>query len=59
MGKPFDIDLLDEYRTEVATELRNAAFYEYKASHLVYTVDTLKSKSTVFFLNPNSFARFE
>jgi outer membrane protein insertion porin family len=47
VGKPFDIDLLDEYRTEVATELRNAAFYEYKASHLVYTVDTFKSKSTV------------
>ncbi len=40
VGKPFDIDMLDAYRNQVARFLRDSSFYGFNASHIKFLVDT-------------------
>ncbi len=50
VGKPFDIDYLEEYRTKLARFMKDQALYGYSPSHftyLVYTEDMNKEKMTV------------
>lgn len=55
IGKPFDIEILDDHRYEVATFMRNSALYGFSPNHIHYDVDTtggnLKAKLNVIFLN--------
>lgn len=39
-GKPFDADMLDDYRQDVAGLMRDDAMYGFSFSHIEYTVDT-------------------
>ena len=40
IGQPFDADILDDYRYDVATFMRNTAYYGFSASHLSFRADT-------------------
>jgi outer membrane protein insertion porin family len=40
VGKPFDRDLLEDYRSELAKEFRDNAFYGFSPSQINYFVDT-------------------
>ena len=46
VGKPFDRDLLDDYRTTVAKQFRDNSFYGFSPSHITYVVDTNALKRT-------------
>ncbi|MDG1331222.1 MAG: BamA/TamA family outer membrane protein [Crocinitomicaceae bacterium] len=55
VAKPFDIDLLDDHRFDVATYMRNSALYGFSPNHIHYEVDTnrqsMKVNLTVVFLD--------
>ncbi len=40
IGEPFDADVLDDYRFDVATYMRNSAYYGFSSSHLNFRADT-------------------
>lgn len=40
VGKPFDVDLLDSYRSKVARYMRDSSFYGFNANHVKFIVDT-------------------
>ncbi|XOV68416.1 MAG: BamA/TamA family outer membrane protein [Fluviicola sp.] len=40
IGKPFDKDLLDSYRSRVAKFMRDSSFYGFSANHITYVADT-------------------
>ena len=46
-GKPFDIEMLDDHRFEVATYMRNSALYGFSPNHIHYEVDTNRQAMTV------------
>ena len=46
-GKPFDIEMLDDHRFEVATYMRNSALYGFSPNHIHYEVDTNRQSMTV------------
>ncbi len=49
IGQPFDIELLDDHRYEVATFMRNSAYYGFSPNHIHFEVDTNRQtmKATV------------
>jgi hypothetical protein len=53
IGKPFDIEMLDDHRYEVATFMRNSALYGFSPNHIHFEVDTnkqtMKTNLTVVF----------
>jgi outer membrane protein insertion porin family len=55
IGQPFDIDMLDDHRFEVATYMRNSALYGFSPTHIQYEVDTnrqtMKVNLSVIFLD--------
>lgn len=54
-GQPFDIEMLDDHRFEVATFMRNSALYGFSPNHINFEVDTnkqtMKVNLTVVFLD--------
>ncbi|MDX2362705.1 MAG: BamA/TamA family outer membrane protein [Crocinitomicaceae bacterium] len=46
-GKPFDTELLDDHRDDVATHMRNASLYGFSSNHITFIVDTNKRDMTV------------
>lgn len=53
--QPFDIEMLDDHRDEVAVFMRNSAFYGFSPNHIHYAVDTnrqtMKVNLSVIFLD--------
>lgn len=53
VGKPFDIEILDDHRSDVATYMKNSALYGFSPNHIHYDVDTnkrtMKTNLTVVF----------
>ncbi len=47
IGKPFDSDILDNYRYQVAKYMRDSSFYGFSASHITYIADTSKEDMSV------------
>ena len=47
IGKPFDADLLDDYRGEVARFMRDSSFYSFASTSITYIADTVKSSMKV------------
>ncbi|MFK7786528.1 MAG: BamA/TamA family outer membrane protein [Crocinitomicaceae bacterium] len=47
IGKPFDIDMLDDHRFDVATYMRNSALYGFSPTHVYYEVDTNRQTKKV------------
>ena len=47
IGQPFDIDMLDDHRFEVATHMRNSALYGFSPTHIHYEVDTNRQSMKV------------
>jgi outer membrane protein insertion porin family len=40
IGQPFDADVLDDFRYDVAAHLRNSAYYGFSTSHITFRADT-------------------
>lgn len=55
VGQPFDIEMLDDHRYDVATYMRNSALYGFSPNHIHYDVDTnkqtMKVNLTVIFMD--------
>tara|TARA_B100001115_G_C15847024_1_gene427391 strand:- start:1610 stop:4291 length:2682 start_codon:yes stop_codon:yes gene_type:complete len=47
IGKPFDIDLLDDYRDAFALDQRNHGYYNYSSSSIEFVADTSGQQMTV------------
>ncbi len=45
-GKPFDTDLLDEFRTKLARYMRDNALYGFSTSHITFEADTSYERMT-------------
>ncbi len=45
--QPFDVDLLDDHRSDVTTFMRNQALYGFSPTHIQYEVDTNRRDMTV------------
>ena len=47
LGKPFDIDVLDDYRQEFAQDRRDHSYYKYSSSSIEFEADTSYKNMTV------------
>lgn len=47
IGKPFDSEMLDDYRYDVARYLRDSSFYGFSSNHITYLADTNKADMSV------------
>ena len=47
IDKPFDSELLDDYRYRIAKFMRDSAFYGFSANHITYLADTTKADMSV------------
>lgn len=54
LGKPFDVDMLEEYRDKISVYMRNDALYGFSSSNIKYLADTMylsKQKGVILTLN--------
>ncbi|GAB5418110.1 MAG: BamA/TamA family outer membrane protein [Crocinitomicaceae bacterium] len=47
VGKPFDSEMLDNYRSRVAKYMRDSSFYGFSFNHITYLADTVRKDMSV------------
>ncbi len=47
IGKPFDSEMLDSYRSRVAKYMRDSSFYGFSFNHITFLADTLRKDMSV------------